>query len=88
MTSFSLFSFLMLCCEISSELFTNKVAQSAHDVRTMLLRRHFDVSTSLQRPYNVVLKSCAGWKYGQTTAQKNNKKNNKTPVFCSTRFFL
>ena len=31
-----------------------------HDVRTTLLRRHFNVLTSFQRPCNVVLTSCAG----------------------------
>ena len=31
----------------------------AHDVRTTLLRRHFNVLTSYQRPYNVVLTLCA-----------------------------
>ena len=36
-------------------------SQQAHDVKTTLLRRHFNVLTSLQRPFNVVLTSCAGW---------------------------
>ena len=33
----------------------------AHDVRTTLLRRRFDILTSVQRPYTVFLTSCAGW---------------------------
>ena len=36
-------------------------AQLIHDVRTTSLQRRFSVLTSFQRPYNVVLTSCAGW---------------------------
>ena len=32
----------------------------AHNVKTTLSRRRFNVLKSLQRPYNVVLTSCAG----------------------------
>ena len=35
------------------------LTQPSHDVRTTLLRRRFSVLTSSQRPYNVVLTSCA-----------------------------
>ena len=32
-----------------------------HDIRMTLSGRRFKVLTSYQRPYNVVLTSCAGW---------------------------
>ena len=35
--------------------------QPPHNVKTTLIRRHFNVLTSYQRPYNVVLTSCASW---------------------------
>ena len=35
--------------------------QPAHDVRTTLYWRRFNVLTSFHRPYNVVLTSCTGW---------------------------
>ena len=48
--------------------------QLAHDVRTTLLRRRFNVFTSFQRPYNVVLTSCASWvELLQTTVKKSKQ---------------
>ena len=38
-----------------------ELIQPANDVRTTLLQRRFNVLTSFQRPYNVVLTSCASW---------------------------
>ena len=46
-------------------------ASSAHDVGMTLHERCFDVLTSHQRPYNVVLTSCPSWEHGK------NKKNGK-----------
>ena len=37
------------------------LTQLSHDVRTTLLRGRISVVTSFQRPYNVVLTSCASW---------------------------
>ena len=39
--------------------------QPAHDVRTTLYGRCYDVKTLKRRPYNVVLTSCAGWVLGR-----------------------
>ena len=39
------------------------VSQPAHDVKTTVLGRYYSVLTSFQRPYNVVLTSCAGLGY-------------------------
>ena len=35
--------------------------QPTNDVRTTLIRLRFNLLTSFQHPYNVVLTSCAGW---------------------------
>ena len=37
--------------------------QRAHDIQKTLLRRHFSVATSFQRPYDIVLTLCAGWEW-------------------------
>ena len=37
------------------------LTQPAHDVRTTLLRRCFNVVMSFQRPCNVIRASCASW---------------------------
>ena len=39
----------------------NLLPQPAHDVRTTSMQRRFNVLTSFQRPYNVVLMSCTSW---------------------------
>ena len=36
-------------------------SQPAHDVRTTLYGRRFNVLTSFQNPHDVVLKSCVSW---------------------------
>ena len=46
---------------ITGDLNIREPSQLAHDVRTTLLRRRFNVLTSFQRLYNVVLTSCASW---------------------------
>ena len=48
-----------------SRLYHSEITQ-AHDVKT-LYGRHFNVLTSHQHPYNVVLTSCAGWIRGLLT---------------------
>ena len=43
------------------------MTQPEHDVRTTLHGRRFNVLTSYQRPYDVILTSCAGWGINNTS---------------------
>ena len=46
--------------------------QPAHDIRTTLYRRCYDVKALKRRRYNVVLTSCAGWASNRPDKKSDN----------------
>ena len=59
-------------------------AQPANEVRTTLLSRRFNILTSLQRPYNVILTSCAGT-LGEETLLRGTEKSIRVMVISNYR---